>query len=296
MGLRHERICHERSADYRHAAHVRAAVLPADLGIRLRGMPWSAPEDLGSWPAAFCRRRVLGCFRARRRVRCAGVYHGSTFGAAGYGRLLPHVPAGSSDLPAGTVHHIRRRCRVSGKVTYGVFTLVGFAGVFELDGDEDELEVGEEGLVEPVVAGGGLAVVLHAVEDAFDHVPSLVRLPVVVPWGRAVPLGRHDRRQAERLGQQAGGIPLVRAVHEQVRAHERAGRGHGAAPVACWWTFTLVESMASTRTSTAMIRSSCNAVNRRSIAPFPDQRSTLMNRSSVMPYPCVHIRQSSHKT
>lgn len=39
------------------------------------GMPWSAPEDLGSWPAAFCRRRVLGCFRARRRVRCAGVYH-----------------------------------------------------------------------------------------------------------------------------------------------------------------------------------------------------------------------------
>lgn len=42
---------------------------------------------------------------------------------------------------------------------------------FQVDGDEDELEVGEEGLVEPVVAGGGLAVVLHAVEDAFDHVP-----------------------------------------------------------------------------------------------------------------------------
>ena len=112
-----------------------------------------------------------------------------------------------------------------------MFTLVVFAGVFELDGDEGELEVGEEGGVEPVVAGGGLAVVLHAVEDAFDHVPSLVRLPVVVPWGRAVPLGRHDRRQAERLGQQAGGIPLVGAVHEQVRAHERAGRGHRAAPV-----------------------------------------------------------------
>lgn len=55
------------------------------------GMPWSAPEDLGSWPAAFCRRRVLGCFRARRRVRCAGVYHGSAFGAAGYGRLLPRM-------------------------------------------------------------------------------------------------------------------------------------------------------------------------------------------------------------
>ena len=42
---------------------------------------------------------------------------------------------------------------------------------FQVDGDEDELKVGEEGLVEPVVAGGGLAVVLHAVEDAFDHVP-----------------------------------------------------------------------------------------------------------------------------
>ena len=40
-----------------------------------------------------------------------------------------------------------------------------------MDGDEDGLEVGGEGLVEPVVAGGGLAVVLHAVEDAFDHVP-----------------------------------------------------------------------------------------------------------------------------
>ena len=37
---------------------------------------------------------------------------------------------------------------------------------FQVDGDEDELEVGEEGLVEPVVAGGGLAVVLHAVENA----------------------------------------------------------------------------------------------------------------------------------
>ena len=38
--------------------------------------------------------------------------------------------------------------------------------------------------------------------------------------GRAVPLGRRDRRRAERLGQQAGGIPLVGAVHEQLRAHE----------------------------------------------------------------------------
>ena len=83
-----------------------------------------------------------------------------------------------------------------------------FAGVFELDGDEGELEVGEEGGVEPVVAGGGLAVVLHAAEDALDHVPPLVRPPVVVPWVRAVPLGRHGRRRAERLGQQTGGIAL----------------------------------------------------------------------------------------
>ena len=102
---------------------------------------------------------------------------------------------------------------------------------FQVDGDEDEREVGEEGLVEPVVVGGGLAVVLHAVEDAFDHVPPLVRLPVVIPWGHTVPLGRHDRRQAERLRRQPGGIPLVRAAHERARAHGRAGRGHRAAPV-----------------------------------------------------------------
>ena len=71
-----------------------------------------------------------------------------------------------------------------------MFTLVGFLAVFfQVDGDEDELEVGEEGGVEPVVAGGGLAVVLHAVEDAFHDVAPLVRPPVVVPWVRAVPLG-----------------------------------------------------------------------------------------------------------
>ena len=39
------------------------------------------------------------------------------------------------------------------------------------------------------------------------------------------------------------------------------GAPFSGAPVACWWTFTLVESNAGTRTSTAMIRSSCNAVN-----------------------------------
>ena len=52
-----------------------------------------------------------------------------------------------------------------------MFALVGFLAVFfQVDGDEDELEVGEEGLVEPVVAGGGPAVVLHAVEDALANV------------------------------------------------------------------------------------------------------------------------------
>ena len=123
----------------------------------------------------------------------------------------------------------------------------------------------------------------------------------------------YDRRQAERLGWQSGGIPLVRAVHERVRAHGRAERGHRAAPVgrvvlvarahmdlddralavgrhvnlgvppspgdadgpgapffgapaACWWTFPPVESMAGTRISTPMIRSSCNAVGRRPVA------------------------------
>lgn len=44
------------------------------------------------------------------------------------------------------------------------------------------------------MAGGGLAVVLHAVEDPFDHVPPLVRLPVAIPWGRTIPLGRRARR------------------------------------------------------------------------------------------------------
>ena len=55
------------------------------------------------------------------------------------------------------------------------------------------------------------------------------------------------------------------------------------APGPCWWTFTLVESMASTRISTPMIRSSCDAVNRRSIAPFPDQR--LNRRQTVIHLP-----------
>lgn len=50
------------------------------------------------------------------------------------------------------------------------------------------------------MAGGGLAVVLHAVEDPFDHVPPLVRLPVAIPWGRTIPLGRRGRRP--------GGDPL----------------------------------------------------------------------------------------
>ena len=48
---------------------------------------------------------------------------------------------------------------------------------FQVDGDEDEPEVGEGGLVEPVVAGGGFAVVLHAVEDVFDHVPPSRETP-----------------------------------------------------------------------------------------------------------------------
>lgn len=67
-----------------------------------------------------------------------------------------------------------------------------------MDGDEGELEVGEEGGVEPVVAGGGLAVVLHAAEDAFHDVPPLVRLPVIVPWvarfllGGATGVGPND--------------------------------------------------------------------------------------------------------
>lgn len=56
-----------------------------------------------------------------------------------------------------------------------MFTLVGFLSVFfQVDGDGDEPEVGEEGPV--AVAGGGPAAALHAVEDAFGHVPPLARL------------------------------------------------------------------------------------------------------------------------
>ena len=67
-----------------------------------------------------------------------------------------------------------------------MFTLIGFWLCFSgRCVDEDEPEVDEEGLVEPVVAGGGLAVALHAVEDAFDHVPPLVRhAPLKRPCSR----------------------------------------------------------------------------------------------------------------
>ena len=76
-----------------------------------------------------------------------------------------------------------------------------------------------------------LAVLLHPAEQALHDVPPPVRVPVVVPWVRAVAFGWYDRPQPERPRQQAGRVALVRAVHEQVRAHERAERGHGAAPV-----------------------------------------------------------------
>lgn len=43
-------------------------------------------------------------------------------------------------------------------------------------------------------------------------------------WAARLPPGRTTRRQP-------GRIPLVRAAHERARAHERAERGHRAAPV-----------------------------------------------------------------
>ena len=80
-----------------------------------------------------------------------------------------------------------------------VYTSWVFGRVFQVDDDEDEPGVGAEGLVEPVVPGGGLAVVLHAVEDAFDHVPPRARLPVAIPWGRTVPLGVSEAMPEDRL-------------------------------------------------------------------------------------------------
>ena len=72
--------------------------------------------------------------------------------------------------------------------------------VLRVDGDEDEPGIGEEGLVEPVVAGGGLAAVLHAVEDAFDHVSA----PCTPPCRD--PMGPHDSPWAARPA--AGRNPL----------------------------------------------------------------------------------------
>lgn len=106
-----------------------------------------------------------------------------------------------------------------------------FRWCFWVDGGEDESEVGEEGGVEPVVLRGGLAVVLHAGEDALDDVPALCTSPCRSLMGPCGSPGRHDRDQSERFGRQAGRITLPGAVHEQVRAHERAKRGHQATPV-----------------------------------------------------------------
>ena len=101
-----------------------------------------------------------------------------------------------------------------------VYTSWVFGRVFQVDDDEDEPGVGAKGLVEPVVAGGGLAVVLHAVEDAFDHVLPLVRLPVAIPWGRTVPLGRCIRSHAR--GPAQGRRASHRADRMNGRDHRRA--------------------------------------------------------------------------
>ena len=49
-----------------------------------------------------------------------------------------------------------------------------------MEGDEGELDCGEEGGVELVVAGCDFAVVLEVSEEAFDLVASLVVVPGVV--------------------------------------------------------------------------------------------------------------------
>ena len=67
-----------------------------------------------------------------------------------------------------TAGHLTYICACITRVCLYWLVLLVF---FELDGDGDEPEVGEEGPVDPVVAGGGPAAALHAVEDAFGHVP-----------------------------------------------------------------------------------------------------------------------------
>ena len=126
--------------------------------------------------------------------------------------MIRRMPDAYSDhlwIPAPSISTLRDSCRADSSEAahsyayYLKYSIECVAMMFELrcvytswvsgcvlrvDGDEDGPGVGEEGLVEPVVAGGGLAVVLHAVEDAFDHVPPRVRLPVAIPWGRTVSL------------------------------------------------------------------------------------------------------------
>ena len=136
-------------------------------------------------------------------------------------------------------------------------------------------------------------------EDAFDHVPPLVRLPVAIPWGRTVPLGRHDRRQAERLGRRTGGIPLVHAVHEQVLY--RAVPGPAAEPPADGDPLAATLRQDPPRGSRAAHPR--QGVGERVVVDRGGLRrgrvngcATLMNRSSVMSYLGVHIRQLSRKT
>ena len=60
----------------------------------------------------------VGCRGLRRRTSDRGLLR---FAVGAFLVVSAHVPARSSDLPAGIVHHticLRRRCRVSGKVTW----------------------------------------------------------------------------------------------------------------------------------------------------------------------------------
>ena len=97
---------------------------------------------------------------------------------------------------------------------------------FQVGGDEDQPEVGEEGLVGPVWRVAALRWCFMRLKTRSTMFRPLYASLSQSHGGRTVPLGRRDRRQAERLGRRPDGIPLVRAVHGRARAHERAGRGH----------------------------------------------------------------------
>ena len=110
MGPYCGRRCHELSAYHRHAAYVRAVVLPAGFDMHIRGVSWFAPKAFGASPAAFPCGHVFDGVRTQRRIRRIGIRYNGAIVAAGYGRFLCLVSGGVFGRPHGALplaSHIR---------------------------------------------------------------------------------------------------------------------------------------------------------------------------------------------